>query len=141
MQMVAGSLSKPASSSLQVINNRRKEEPKHLSPLVRQLARALARRCIAGSWVMRVYGPLDAIVSRSEERRVNTTAHSHLGPLVRHSMLELGLIRRRNLDRLETPLQRAIFLDRLAVLTGRRRADALNFAARQGWLQNVCCIK
>jgi len=40
---------------------------------------------------MRAYGALDAIVSRSEERRVNTTAQSHLGPLVRHSMLELFL--------------------------------------------------
>ena len=43
----------------------------------------------------------------------------------------LGLVRRRHLHRLEAPFQRAILLDRLAVLRRSRRADALNLAARQ----------
>ena len=46
-------------------------------------------------------------------------------------------VRRRHLHRLEPPLQRAILLDRLAVLGRRRRADALNLTARQRRLQNV----
>src|ERR1044071_8566403 len=49
----------------------------------------------------------------------------------------LLLARRRNLHRLEAALQRAVFLNRLAELGGRRRADALDLAARKRRLQNV----
>jgi len=41
----------------------------------------------------------------------------------------LGFGRRRNFHGLETSLERAVFLDRLAKLGGRRRTDALNLAA------------
>ena len=40
-------------------------------------------------------------------------------------------------DGLEAALERAVLLDRLAVLAGRGRADALDFAARQRRLQDV----
>ena len=49
----------------------------------------------------------------------------------------VGLIRRRNFHCLEAALQRAIFLDGLAILARRGSANALNFAARQSRLQNV----
>ena len=49
----------------------------------------------------------------------------------------IGLVRRRNLDGLETPLERTIFLNRLAIFARRGCADALNLAARQSWLQDV----
>ena len=47
------------------------------------------------------------------------------------------LVGRRNLDGLEAPLERAVFLHRLAIFARRRRADALNFAAAQRRLQNI----
>ena len=40
---------------------------------------------------MRAYGTWDAIVSRSEERRMITTAQSQFSRLIRHSALELFL--------------------------------------------------
>src|SRR5246127_4797031 len=40
------------------------------------------------------------------------------------------LVRRRNFHSLEPALERAIFLDRLAVFAGRGGSDALDFAAR-----------
>ena len=46
-------------------------------------------------------------------------------------------VRRRNLDGLEAAFERTVLLDRFAVLAGRRRADALDLAARQRRLQNV----
>src|SRR3979411_1111207 len=49
----------------------------------------------------------------------------------------VGLVRRRNFYGLEAPLQRAIFFDRLAIFSGRGCADALNFTARESWLQDV----
>ena len=49
----------------------------------------------------------------------------------------VGLVWRRNLDSLEAPFQRAIFLDGLAVLSRRGGADALNFAARERRLEDV----
>ena len=45
--------------------------------------------------------------------------------------------RRRDLDRLEAPLQRAVLLDVLAVLGRGGGADALDLAARQRRLQDV----
>ncbi len=42
----------------------------------------------------------------------------------------IGLVRRRNLHRLETPFQRPVFLDRLAIFAGSGCADALNLTAR-----------
>ena len=49
------------------------------------------------------------------------------------------LVERRRLHdhRLEAPLQRAVLLDVLPVLVQRRRADALQLAARQGRLEHV----
>src|SRR5712691_438228 len=49
----------------------------------------------------------------------------------------IAFIRWRNLDGLETALQRTIFFDRLAILARRSRADTLNFTARQSWFQDV----
>ena len=49
----------------------------------------------------------------------------------------LALARRVDLDRLEAALERAVLLDVLAVLGGRRRADAADLAARQRRLQDV----
>jgi hypothetical protein len=49
----------------------------------------------------------------------------------------LTLARRVDLDRLEAALERSILLDVLAVLGGRRRADAADLAARQRRLQDV----
>jgi hypothetical protein len=49
----------------------------------------------------------------------------------------IAFIRRRNLDGLETALQRPIFFDRLALLARRSRANALNFTARQSRFQDV----
>src|SRR5581483_5502285 len=49
----------------------------------------------------------------------------------------VGFVGRRNFHRLETALQRTIFLDGLAVLARSGRADTLNLAARQGRLQDV----
>src|SRR6202790_4592681 len=46
-------------------------------------------------------------------------------------------VRRRNFYRLEAALERPVFFNRLAVFRGRGCADALNLAARQGWLQYV----
>ncbi len=42
----------------------------------------------------------------------------------------VGFVRRRNFYRLEAALQRTVLLDRLAILTRRGCADALNLAAR-----------
>ena len=53
----------------------------------------------------------------------------------------VGFVRRRNLDRLETTLQRPIFLDGFAVFARSCGADALNLAPRQRWLQNVGSIQ
>src|SRR5262249_55000499 len=44
---------------------------------------------------------------------------------------------RRHLDGLEAALERAVLLDRLAELGGRRRADALQLAARERRLEDV----
>ena len=41
------------------------------------------------------------------------------------------------IDRLEAPLERRVLLDVLAVLVERRRADAMQFAARQRRLEHV----
>src|SRR5713101_5588538 len=49
----------------------------------------------------------------------------------------IAFIRWRNLDGLETALQRTIFFDRLAILARRSRADTLNFTARQRRFQDV----
>jgi hypothetical protein len=49
----------------------------------------------------------------------------------------IGLIRRRNFYRLKAPLERAVFLNRLAVLARSGRSNALNLAARQSWLQDI----
>ena len=46
-------------------------------------------------------------------------------------------VRRRNLHGLEAALERTVLLDGLAVLGRRRRADALDFAARQRRLQDI----
>src|SRR5579859_1126925 len=46
-------------------------------------------------------------------------------------------VRRRNLDRLETTLERAVFLDRLAVFRRRGCAYALNLSTRKSRFQNV----
>src|SRR5437764_5776119 len=46
-------------------------------------------------------------------------------------------IRRRNLHCLETTLQGAVFLDRLAIFARRGGADALDFSTRECRLQNV----
>ena len=40
-------------------------------------------------------------------------------------------------DRLEAPRQRRVLLDMLAIFVERRRADAMQFAARQRRLQQV----
>jgi hypothetical protein len=56
-------------------------------------------------------------------------AHEHLDRLL------LG--RRVDLDGLEPPLERSILLDVLAVLGGRRRADAADLSARERRFQNV----
>src|SRR5437660_3365913 len=53
----------------------------------------------------------------------------------------LVFIRRGNLDGLEAALERAVFLDRLAVFARRRRADALNFPARECGFQNIGGVK
>ena len=49
----------------------------------------------------------------------------------------LALGRRIDLDRLEPPLERAVLLDVLPVLGGRRRADAADLAARERRLEDV----
>src|SRR5216684_2285153 len=49
----------------------------------------------------------------------------------------VAFIRRRNLDGLETALERTVFFDRLAILARRSRADTLNFTARQSRFQDV----
>ncbi len=49
----------------------------------------------------------------------------------------LRFVRRCDFDRLEPALQRTIFLDRFAELGRGGRADALDFAAREGGLQDV----
>src|SRR5579875_52141 len=49
----------------------------------------------------------------------------------------LRFVRRRNFNRLEPPFQRAVALNGLPELRERRRAAALNLAARKGRLQNV----
>src|ERR1700674_331072 len=49
----------------------------------------------------------------------------------------VGFVRRRNFHGLEAAFQRAAFFNTLAVFSGRGCADALNLAARQGWLQDV----
>ena len=49
----------------------------------------------------------------------------------------VGFVRRRNFDGLEAAFERAILLDRLAVLGRRGGADALNLAARKRGLQDV----
>src|ERR1035441_2627437 len=49
----------------------------------------------------------------------------------------VAFIRRRNLDDLETALERTVFFDRLAILARRSRADTLNFTARQSRFQDV----
>src|ERR1700719_1663551 len=49
----------------------------------------------------------------------------------------VNFVRRRNFYRLEAALERPVFFNRLAVFSGRGCADALNLAARQGWLQYV----
>src|SRR3989442_12695943 len=49
----------------------------------------------------------------------------------------IAFIRRRNLDGLETALERTVFFDRLAILARRGRADTLNFTARQSRFQDV----
>src|SRR5580704_11211131 len=49
----------------------------------------------------------------------------------------IAFIRRRNLDGLETALQRPIFFNRLSILARRSRADTLNFTARQSRFQDV----
>ena len=53
----------------------------------------------------------------------------------------VGFIRRWNFHCLEAAFERAVFFDGLAILAGRGRADALNFSARQCWLQDVGCIE
>ncbi len=52
----------------------------------------------------------------------------------------VAFIRRRNLDGLETALERTVFPDRLAILARRSRADALNFTTRQSRFQDVACV-
>ena len=49
----------------------------------------------------------------------------------------VGFAGRRHLDGLEAALQRAVLLDGLAEFGGRGGADALDFAARKGRLQDV----
>ena len=49
----------------------------------------------------------------------------------------VGFVRRRHFDGLEAALQRAVLLDRLAVLGRRGGADALNLAARERRLEDV----
>ncbi len=51
-----------------------------------------------------------------------------------HGLLFIG---RGDLDRLEAALEGAILLDRLAVLSGGGRTDALDLATREGRLENV----
>jgi hypothetical protein len=46
-------------------------------------------------------------------------------------------VRRRDLDRLEAALEGTIFLDGLAVFSGRGCADALNFSARESGFEDV----
>src|SRR5689334_16389236 len=47
------------------------------------------------------------------------------------------LVRRRNLNGLESALERPVLFDRLAVFSRRGCADALNFSAGESGLQNV----
>ncbi len=49
----------------------------------------------------------------------------------------VGFVGRRNLDGLEAALERAVLLDRLAILSRRGCADALNLSAREGRLEDV----
>src|SRR5258706_3333288 len=53
----------------------------------------------------------------------------------------IGFVRRRYFHRLETALERTVFLNGLAIFTRRGGADALNFAARQSRLQDVGCVE
>ena len=53
----------------------------------------------------------------------------------------ISFVRRRNFYRLEAALQRAVFLDGLAILPRSGRADALNFAARKRRLEDVGGVK
>ena len=53
----------------------------------------------------------------------------------------VGFCRRWNLYRLKAALERAVFLDRLAEFGRRGSANALNLAARQGWLEYVGCVE
>src|SRR5260221_14486676 len=53
-----------------------------------------------------------------------------------------GLLDRRlvDKDRLEAPRERGVLLDILAVFVERGRADAVQLAACEGWLEHVRCI-
>src|SRR5438270_13517108 len=53
----------------------------------------------------------------------------------------IDFVRRRNLDSLEASFQRAIFLDRLAILSRGSSSDALNFSAGKRRLQNISGIQ
>src|SRR5258708_2516739 len=53
----------------------------------------------------------------------------------------VDFVGRGNFYRLEAPFQRPVFLDRLAIFSGRGCADALNLAARQGRLEDVGGVK
>ena len=78
------------------------------------------------------YGEVDSVVSVSNRVELLVAvlnAEQNLGGI--------AFIRRRNLDGLETALQRPIFFDRLALLARRSRANALNFTARQSRFQDV----
>src|ERR1022692_2876298 len=78
------------------------------------------------------YGEVDSVVSVSNRVELLVAvlnAEQNLGGI--------AFIRRRNLDGLETALQRTVFLDRLAILARRSRADTLNFTARQSRFQDV----
>ena len=60
--------------------------------------------------------------------------------MVRLPERTLLLRRLLNLDGLEAALQRCVFLNVLAVLNDRRRADALQLASREARLEQVCRI-
>ena len=54
-----------------------------------------------------------------------------------------GVIDRRltDVDGLETTLERRILFDVLTVFIYRRRTDALQLSAGEGWLQEIGCIQ
>src|SRR6266849_6609094 len=96
---------------------------------VNRLVRQEAIRNVAVGMRNREVDSLVGVSDRVELLVAVLNAEQNLGGI--------AFIRRRNLDGLETALQRTIFFDRLAILARRSRADTLNFTARQSWFQDV----